>query len=90
MSETVVDKAADYITESAQNAARKTGEIADAIEEGLSVAKRTARQGSDAAEEFISDATKFIQRNVLATLAGTLLVGVLSGAVIGWMMRRRG
>ncbi len=89
MSQTVVEKTVDYISESAHEAARKTSAMADAIEDGASVVKRAAKQGSDAAEEFIDDTTRLIQRNVLATMGATLMVGLVSGAMIGWMMKRR-
>jgi len=89
MSQTVVDRTADFIADSAQQAARKTSAIADAIEDGVKVVKRAAQNSGDAAEEFISDATKLIQRNVLATMAATFAVGIVSGAMIGWMMKRR-
>ena len=53
------------------------------------VVKRAAQNGQDAAEEFFADTNKLIQRNVLTTMAATLAVGVVSGAMIGWMMKRR-
>jgi hypothetical protein len=89
MSQTVVEKTADYITESAHQAARATGFMADAIEDGVKVVRRAAQHGGDAAEEFLSDTTRRVQRNLLATIAATLLVGVASGVVMGWMMKRR-
>ncbi len=89
MSQNVVEKTADYIAESAQQAARKTSEIADAIEEGAVVVKRAAKHSGDAAGEFINDVTKLVQHNVLATIAATLVAGVASGVVIGWMIKRR-
>jgi F0F1-type ATP synthase assembly protein I len=89
MTQTIVDKTADYIAETVQQAARKTNTIADAIEDSVFVVKRAARQGGDAAEEFLNDTTKLVQRNLWATMAATLIVGVMSGAMIGWMMKRR-
>lgn len=89
MTQTLADKTADYISESAQQAARKTNNIADAIGDGVFVVKRAAQNGQDAAEEFFADTNKLIQRNVLTTMAATLAVGVVSGAMIGWMMKRR-
>lgn len=89
MSQTIVDKTADYIADSAQQAARKTGEIADVIEDGVKVARRAVQHGSDAAEEFLNDTTRLVQRNLWVTMAATLVVGVVSGAMIGWMIKRR-
>ena len=89
MAQNVVDKTADYITDSAHHAARATGLLADAIDDGVKVVRRAARHGSDAAEEFLNDTTKLVQRNLWATMAVTLMVGVMSGAMFGWMMKRR-
>jgi ElaB/YqjD/DUF883 family membrane-anchored ribosome-binding protein len=85
MSQTLVDKTADYITESAQQVARKTSSIADAIEDGAPVIKRAAKQASEAAEEFLDDSTKLVQRNLWASMAAMLVLGTM----IGWMMKRR-
>jgi ElaB/YqjD/DUF883 family membrane-anchored ribosome-binding protein len=89
MSQNVVEKTADYITDSAHQAARATGLMADAIDDGVKVVRRAVRQGSDAAEELLKDTTKLAHRNLWATMAVTLMVGVMSGTMIGWMMKRR-
>jgi hypothetical protein len=51
--------------------------------------KRAAKQGGDAAEEFLDDTTQRLQRHPVVTIATTLAVGFATGAVFGWMMRRR-
>ena len=89
MAQNVVEKTAEYITESAHQAARATGAMADAIDDGAKAVRRAARQGSDAAEEFLNDSTKFAHRNLWPTIAATLMVGVISGVIIGWMTKRR-
>lgn len=89
MAPSVVEKTADYITESAQQAARATGYVADAIEDGVKVARRAVRQSGEAAEEFLNDTTKLVKQNPFATVGVTLAVGVLSGFLIGLSVRRR-
>jgi ElaB/YqjD/DUF883 family membrane-anchored ribosome-binding protein len=92
MAQNVIDKTADYVTETAHQAARATGNIADAIDEGTKVVRRVARQGCDAAEdfmsdtkEFVNDTTKFAHRNLWQSIAVTLVAGIL----IGWAIKRR-
>jgi hypothetical protein len=52
MSQTVVERTAEHITESAKQATRATSAVADAIQDGVGVIRRAAKQGGDAAEEF--------------------------------------
>ncbi|HEY1677803.1 MAG TPA: hypothetical protein VGG04_08860 [Candidatus Sulfotelmatobacter sp.] len=87
MSQSVIDKAAEHITDSAPQASRATSTIADAIQDGVGVAKRAAKQGSDAAEEFLNDTTQRIQRRPMLTVATTFVVGFAAGAAIGWMIK---
>ena len=89
MSQTVVERTAEHIAESAHQASRATSAIADAIEDGVGVVRRAAKQGGDAAEEFLDDTTQRLQRHLVLTVATTFAVGVTAGALIGWMMKRR-
>ncbi|MGA3091893.1 MAG: hypothetical protein ABSD75_25075 [Terriglobales bacterium] len=89
MSQTVVEKTADHIAESAHQASRATSAIADAIEEGVKVVRRAAKQGGDAAEEILDDTTRRLQRHLLLTVATTFAVGVTAGTLIGWVTKRR-
>jgi hypothetical protein len=89
MSQTVVEKAAGHVAESARQASRATSAIADAIEDGVGVVKRAAKQGGDAAEEFLDDTTQRLQRHLLLTIAATFAVGLTAGTLFGWMARRR-
>jgi len=89
MSQTVVERTADHITESAHQASRATSAIADAIEDGVGVVRRAAKQGGDAAEEFLNDTTQRIQRHPVLTVATSFVVGVTAGTLIGWMLKRR-
>jgi hypothetical protein len=89
MSQTVVERTAEHIAESAHQASRATSAIADAIEDGVGVVRRAAKQGGDAAEEFLDDTTQRLQRHLVLTVATTFAVGVTAGTLIGWMMKRR-
>jgi F0F1-type ATP synthase assembly protein I len=89
MSQTVVERTAEHIAKSVNQASRATSAIAEAIEEGVGVARRAAKQGGDAAEEFLDDTTQRLQRHLLLTVATTFAAGVTAGALIGWMMKRR-
>jgi hypothetical protein len=89
MSHTLVERTAEHIADSAHQASRATSAIAEAIEGGVGVIRRAAKHGGDAAEEFLDDTTGRLQRHLVLTVATTFAVGVTSGALIGWMMKRR-
>jgi ElaB/YqjD/DUF883 family membrane-anchored ribosome-binding protein len=89
MSQTVVERTAEHIAESAHQASRATTAVADAIEDGVGVLRRAAKQGGDAAEEFLNDTTQRIQRHPVLTVATTFAVGFTAGILIGWMLKRR-
>ena len=89
MSQTVAERAADHIAESAHQASRATSAVAEAIEDGVGVVRRAAKRGGDAAEEFLDDTALRIQRHPVLTVATTFAVGFTSGALVGWMMKRR-
>ncbi len=89
MSQTVMDRTAEHIAESARQASRVTSAVADAVEDGVGVVRRAARQGGDAAEEFLDDTAQRLQRYPLLTVATTFAVGLAAGAFIGWMIKQK-
>jgi hypothetical protein len=89
MAQTVVERTAEHIAESAHQASRATSAVADAIGNGVGVIRRAAKEGGDAAEEFLNDTTQRIQRHQVLTLAATLAVGLTAGTFIGLMIKRR-
>ena len=88
MSQTVVERAAEHITESAHQASRATNAIGDVIGEGVGVVRRTVKQGGDAAEEFLDDTTQRLQRHLVLTVLTTFAAGVTLGALVGLMVKR--
>jgi hypothetical protein len=89
MSQTLVERTAERVAESTRQASRASNAIGDAIEDGVGVARRAAKHGGEAAEEFLNDTTERMQRHFVLTVATTFAVGVASGTLLGWMMRRR-
>lgn len=89
MSQTLAEKAAEHVGESARQASRASNAIADAIEDGVGAVRRLAKHSGDAAEEFMNDTTQRLQRNLVLTVVTTFAAGVAAGALIGWMMKRR-
>jgi ElaB/YqjD/DUF883 family membrane-anchored ribosome-binding protein len=89
MSQTVAERTAGHIAESANRVSRATTAVADAIEDGVGVARRAAKQSGDAAEEFLNDTTRRFRRHPLLTVATTFAIGVTAGTLIGWTMKRR-
>ena len=90
MSQSILERTAEQVTETARRASRATSEVADAIiEDGVGVVRRAAKQGGDAAEEFLNDTTLRVQRHPALTVAATFAVGLAAGTMLGWMMKRR-
>jgi len=89
MAQSVLDRTAEHIAESAHQASRATSAVADAIEDGVGVVRRAAKEGGDAAEEFLNDTTQRLQRHPALTIATTFAVGFTAATLIGWIMKRR-
>ena len=89
MIQSVLERTGDQVAETARKASRAASAVADALEDGVGVARRVAKQGGDAAEEFIDDTTKRLQRHPVETIVTTFAVGIATGVLIGWMIKRR-
>jgi len=89
MSENAVGRKSEFIAESATQASRATGAIAEAIRDRIGVVRRAAQQGGDAAEEILTDTIQRIQGHPLLTVLTTFAVGFVAGTLIGWAMKRR-
>ncbi len=89
MSQTVVERTAEHIAATAQQASRATSAVADAIEDGMGVVRRAVKQSGDAAEEFLNDTTQRIERHPMLMVATTFAVAFTAGTLLGWMLKRR-
>jgi hypothetical protein len=89
MSQTVVERTADNIAESARQASGATSAISDAMEDGVGAVRHVANQGCDAGEEFLNETTHRLHRHLALTVATTFAVGAAAGALVGWMMKPR-
>jgi acid phosphatase family membrane protein YuiD len=93
MSDTVVGRAGEQISETARAASRLTSAMGDVVEEGLGVARRVAKQAGDAAEEWFDDTTKRLERHPVETVVGSMgvgvAIGVAIGILIGWLVSRK-
>jgi ElaB/YqjD/DUF883 family membrane-anchored ribosome-binding protein len=89
MAQTVLERTADHITESAHQASRASSAVADAIADGAGAVRRAAKQSGDAAEEFLNDTSQRIQRHPMLIVATTFVAGFTAGALISWAIKRR-
>ena len=90
MSQTILERTAEHISDATHQASRATRAAADAIDEGVGAVRRVAKQGGDVAEEFFNDASRLIERQPILTVAATAALALGAGVFIGWMMQRKG
>jgi ElaB/YqjD/DUF883 family membrane-anchored ribosome-binding protein len=83
-----LEQAGEKAVEAAQNVSRVAAAVKDALEDSLDAARRLAKQSSYAAEEFLDDTKKRVKRHPIETVAATLAIGMVAGALIGWTLRR--
>jgi ElaB/YqjD/DUF883 family membrane-anchored ribosome-binding protein len=84
-----LEQAGEKAVEAAQNVSRVASSVKDALEDSFEAARRVARQSSFAAEEFLDDTKRRVKRHPIETVAATLAVGMVAGALIGWTLKRR-
>jgi hypothetical protein len=89
MSQTLVERTAENIAESAHQASRATCAIGDAVENGVGAVRHAAKQSCDAGEELLNETTHRLQRHLALTVATTFALGATAGALIGWIKKRR-
>jgi hypothetical protein len=87
MSQTVLERTAEHIAETAHHASRATSAVADAIEDDAGAVRRVAKQGSDVAGELLNHTTQRIEQHLVLTMAMTFAVGFAVGTLIGWTKR---
>jgi len=89
MSETILDRANDYLAESAERAFCAKIAVAGAIEDGIGTVKHAAKRGRLFAEEAVDHTAQTIKRNPVKAVAASLAVGLIAGTLVGWKLRRR-
>jgi ElaB/YqjD/DUF883 family membrane-anchored ribosome-binding protein len=87
--ENILEKADAQVAESIRKFSRATSAMADSIDEGVGVIQRAIKRSGDRAEELMDDTTQRVKRHPIETIAATLAFGLVAGAFIGWMMKRR-
>jgi uncharacterized protein YjbJ (UPF0337 family) len=90
MSQTILERTAEHISDATHQASRATRAAADAIDEGAGAVRRAAKKGGDVAEELFNDASRLIERQPILTVAATAALALGAGVFIGWMMQRKG
>jgi len=89
MAENVLDKAETQVAASIHRLSRASSVMADAIDESVGVIKHAVKRSGDVAEELMDDAAQRVKRHPVETMAATFALGMVAGAFIGWMIRRR-
>ena len=89
MAQSVLEQVGVRIDETAHKASRAASAVADALEDGGVAARRVAKQGNDAAAELLADTRKRVQQHPIETVAAAFAAGIVAGAAIRWMMKRR-
>ncbi len=93
MSQTILENAADHISDSAHQASRATRTAADAavkaMNDGAEAVRRVTKQSSDVAEEFFDDTTRLIRRQPIPAVAAIGALALTAGVLIGWMMQSK-
>jgi len=89
MAQSVSEQLGVQIDETARKASRASSAVVDALEDGGVAVRRVAKQGNDAAAELLADTGKRVQRHPIETVAAAFAVGIVAGAAIRWMMKRR-
>jgi ElaB/YqjD/DUF883 family membrane-anchored ribosome-binding protein len=89
MAQSVSEQLGVQIDETARKASRAASAVADALEDGGVAARRVAKQGNDAAAELLADTRKRVHRHPIETFAAAFAAGIVAGAAIRWMMKRR-
>jgi ElaB/YqjD/DUF883 family membrane-anchored ribosome-binding protein len=89
MSQTILERTAEHLADSAHQASRATRAAVDAIDEGAGAVRRVAKQGGEVAQEFLKDTTQLIQRQPILAVAATGALALTAGVLIGWTVRRK-
>jgi hypothetical protein len=89
MAQSVLEQMGEQIDETARKASRAASAVADALEDGVGAVRRTAKHGAYVATEFLDDTKKRVRRHPIEIVVATFAAGIVAGAVISLIMRRR-
>jgi hypothetical protein len=89
MAQSVLEHLGVQIDETARKASRAASAVADALEDGGGAARRVTKQGSHAAAELLAETRKRVQRHPIETVVAVFAAGIVAGAAIRWMTKRR-
>jgi ElaB/YqjD/DUF883 family membrane-anchored ribosome-binding protein len=83
MTKTVVERAGDYIGQSARKASQFQASVANAVEDGLDAAKQAAHDGREVVEDLIVDTAKRVKRRPIESILIALAIGASLGFLLG-------
>ena len=89
MAQSVSEQLCVKIDETARKASRAASAVADALEDGGGAARRVTKRGSHAAAELLAETRKRVLRHPIETVAAVFAAGIVAGAAIRWMTKRR-
>ena len=89
MAQSMWKQTGEQFSDAAEKASRAASAVADALEDGVASARRSARQGSAAAADLFDETKKRVRRYPVEAVATTFAAGIVAGAMIGWLLRRR-
>lgn len=89
MTQSMWEQTGDQMTDTARKVSQAAATVTDALEDGVASARRAAKQSSEAAAELLDDTKRRVRSHPIETVAATFAAGILAGAAIGYLMRRR-
>ena len=89
MSTTVLEKTTEHLAETVEKVSRAKSQLDEALQDGYESARRAAKRGAQSAEKLLDETKERIRHRPLAAVTTTLFVGLLTGALIGWAIRRK-
>lgn len=89
MPQSVLERTSEQIAETVERAVHATSSIGDAVQQRLQDAKVLTRRGAHRAEELFEEGEKHVRRHPAAAVAGTFVLGLGIGLLVGWALRRK-
>lgn len=89
MTTTVLERTNEQIADTVEKATRATSKMGDVLQERYRSARLMAKRGSHAAEELVDETREQIKRRPVESVTASFFIGVLTGAVVSWMIRRK-